>query len=321
MLYHFIKIFARLAIKISCRKIIINKPGFLDEQGPLLLACNHPNSFLDYVILDTIFKKPVWSLARGDVFKKPFYARLLTSLKILPVYRTSEGVENLSENYKTFSDCLEIFRKKGIVTIFSEGKCINEWHLRPLMKGTARLTIKAWENNIPLRVLPVGINYSSFTRLGKNVFINFGEIIESNKIDITKPDGHRNQAFNNLLKMQLEKLIFEIPIADKEKQSLLLERRPTTFRRLLLSIPAIIGWMLHLPLYLPVKKYILSRLKDTCHYDSIITGMLLLLYPVYIIILASFLFVFTNIWWALLIIFLSTFSAWSYVQLKKQLDI
>ena len=106
----------------------------LNEKGPLLLACNHPNSFLDSVILNTLFEQPVWSLARGDVFKKPFYAKLLTALKILPVYRTSEGVENLSENYKTFDACIRIFKSNGIVTIYSEGKCINEWHLRPLKK-------------------------------------------------------------------------------------------------------------------------------------------------------------------------------------------
>lgn len=300
--------------------IIINKPELLKENGPLLLACNHPNSFLDSVILDTLFKNPVWSLARGDAFKKPFYSKILSSLKMLPVYRTSEGVENLSENYKTFDACLDIFRKKGIITIFSEGKCINEWHLRPLMKGTARLTIKAWEENIALKVIPVGINYSSFTRFGKNVFINFGEIVECNSIDIKKTDGHRNQAFNNLLQTQLEKLIFEIPFSDREKQTQLLEKKPTTIKRLLLSIPALFGWILHAPLYIPVKKFILSRLNDTCHFDSLITGMLIILYPFYLLIIISLLIIFTKIWWLLLLIFIFPLSAWAYVQLKQQLD-
>jgi len=37
--------------------------------GPLLLACNHPNSFLDGIILDILFDEPIWALTRGDVFK------------------------------------------------------------------------------------------------------------------------------------------------------------------------------------------------------------------------------------------------------------
>src|ERR1700704_3365682 len=133
---------------IFCRKVFLSKPEMTREEGPLLLASNHPNSFLDAIILDMLFKQPIWSLARGDVFKNKFYTRLLTSLRILPVYRTSEGVENLSINYTTFDICRNIFKNKGIIMIFSEGKCINEWRLRTLKKGTARLAIKCWKENI-----------------------------------------------------------------------------------------------------------------------------------------------------------------------------
>src|SRR5687768_1008055 len=134
---------------IFCRRVIISKPEMLTQKGPLLLACNHPNSFLDAIILDMLFEQPVWSLTRGDVFKKPLYARILSSLKMLPVYRNSEGAENLSTNYQTFNTCQRIFREKGIIIMFSEGKCINEWHLRKLKKGTARLAIKSWKEGIP----------------------------------------------------------------------------------------------------------------------------------------------------------------------------
>src|SRR5882724_157459 len=61
LLYQCLKVIVRLAIKIFCRKIIINKPEVLNEKGPLLLACNHPNSFLDGVIFDTLFKQPVYT--------------------------------------------------------------------------------------------------------------------------------------------------------------------------------------------------------------------------------------------------------------------
>src|SRR6266478_9269485 len=96
---------------IFCRRIIINKPEFLKKKGPLLLACNHPNSFLDAAILADLFEQPVHSLTRGDVFKKPFYDKILTSLKMLPIYRTSEGTENLGINYQTFDACKNIFKK------------------------------------------------------------------------------------------------------------------------------------------------------------------------------------------------------------------
>lgn len=311
---------ARLALLIFCRKLVINKPSILRSKGPLLLACNHPNSFLDAVILDVLFEQPVWSLARGDAFKGKLISRVLAALKILPVYRTSEGVENLAENYKTFDACIQLFKQNGIILIFSEGKCINEWHLRPLKKGTARLSIKAWEENIPLRVLPVGINYSSFKRFGKNIFLNFGEIISKDDLNFKEADGIKNQAFNNLLQQQLEQLVLEIPKKDKEKQSVLLEIKPSLLQKIVLAIPAAIGWLVHMPLFLPVKKIIWEKTLDNDHYDSIMTGILLLAYPIYLLLIISLLWIFTGNAWALSLLFLLPFTAWSFAQLKPQLD-
>lgn len=286
----------------------------------MLLASNHPNSFLDSVLLDTVFQQPVWSLARGDVFKKPFYIKLLTALKILPVYRTSEGVENLSENYKTFEECITIFRKGGIITIYSEGKCINEWHLRPLKKGTARLAVKAWDENIPLKIVPVGINYSSFSRFGKNIFLNFGEIITATDIINGGADGQRHLAFNNKLKSELEKLVFEIPAGNKELRQEKLAVKISLEKRILLSLPALLGWLLHLPLFLPVKQFSRQKTKGTDHYDSVITGILLIIYPFYLILISVFLFLITLSWWYLLVLTVFPFTAWAFVQLKPQLD-
>ncbi len=319
MLYSILKRIARLALPFFCREIIINKPDILKIKGPVLLASNHPNSFLDSIIIDTLFDETVWSLARGDAFKKPFI-KTLAALKIMPVYRPSEGVENLTENYKTFDTCIEILKSNGIITIFSEGKCINEWHLRPLKKGTARLAIKAWEENIPLTVIPVGLNYSSFTRFGKNMFINFGEPIQKEDLHLNAADGLRHQEFNNLLQQALEQLVFEIPKKDKRKQKEQLEIKLSPFKKILLVIPAIIGFLIHLPLYLPLKKYIWKRNSSNDHYDSIMAGIIILSYPFYLILLITIVWLATSCWWSVSLLILLPFTAWSYIQLKPQLD-
>lgn len=291
----------------------------LKRKGPLLLACNHPNSFLDSVIINTLFKQPVWSLARGDVFKKPFHIRLLTALKIMPVYRTSEGVENLSENYKTFEACLDIFRKDGIVTIFSEGRCVNEWHLRPLKKGTARLAFKSWEEGIPLQVLPVGINYSSFSRFGKNVFLNFGTVIKRDDIHFTSPDGIKFQAFNNILEKQLRKLVYEIPINDKKQQKEKLVLKQPAIIKIILFIPAMAGLLLHAPLYQLIKHYTQKRTFSTDHYDSVMTALLLFAYPVFLLAITISIILLTKslLWLSLPAIL--PFTAWAYIRLKPQI--
>lgn len=310
----------RLAMLIFCRRIIVNWPDLLKKRGPLLLACNHPNSFLDAAILADLFKYPVYSLTRGDVFRKPFFRKILTSLKMLPVYRTTEGVENLGINYETFEDCKNIFQKGGIVLIFSEAKCINEWRLRPLRKGTARLALGSWDENIPLEVLPVGINYSSFRRFSKNIFINFGETMTKDDFDLGETDGRRNQSFNNTLEGQLRQLVFDIDKTDTEKQKLLLEKRPSPLTKIILSIPAAIGWFIHAPLYLPIRNLAYKRTWDNDHYDSVLVALLLFIYPLYVILITLLVFIFFHKLLAWFLILVLPFTAWAYVQLKPQLD-
>lgn len=289
-------------------------------SGPLLLACNHPNSFLDAIILDILFKRPIWSLARGDVFKKPFYVKLLTNLKILPVYRTSEGVENLEINYRTFEDCKNVFRKNGIVQIFSEGKCINEWHLRPLKKGTARLALSSWEDGIDLKVLPVGINYSSFNRFGKNIFLNFGNSITQDEFISEGSDGIKHNTFNNKLQQELQELVFEIPRQDKQLQKKLLVLKPPISAKIFLAIPAIVGFILNAPLYLFARYFTRLKTNDTDHYDSVLIALLILLYPFYLLGVTLLLFLLSHNRISFLILLLLPFTAWAYLQLKGQLD-
>lgn len=310
---------SRLAIRIYCRKVTINKPETLKIEGPVLIAANHPNSFLDSVILDTLFKNDIWSLARGDVFKKPFHARLLTSLNILPVYRTSEGVENLSENYKTFEACIDKLNEKAIITIYSEGLCVNEWHLRSLKKGTARLAIKAWEENIPLKVLPVGINYSSYSKFGKNVFLNFGDTISKADINFDDADGLRHLQFNNKLQVELSKLVFEIPGTDDELKKSKLTVKVPVFKKILLFFPAVIGWLVHLPLYIALKSFVQKKTKGTGHYDSVITALLLVLYIPYLLLITGIFWAVTGCWFSLFLIIVVPLTAWSFVQIKNQL--
>ena len=315
LLYKLLKFPARLALCIYCRHVKLNTRKYLDVKGPLLLAVNHPNSLLDAVILSTVFKQPIHSLARGDVFKKPFYAKLLRAINMHPVYRLSEGAENLEHNYTSFEACRQIFKKGGIVLIFSEGRCENEWHLRPLMKGTARLALSAWDENINLKILPIGINYHSFTSFGKNVQINFRDFIKEQDIGNETNYGKKIATFNNLLQQNLSTLVYEIDSADKGKIKSVFELKKTAFKKALLFIPALIGFILNAPLYFPVQYYASKKVSGTGHYDSVMVAMLFLLYPFYlllIIILAAILF---KSWYALLFL-TAPFFAYCYIQWK-----
>lgn len=317
MFYSAIKLYAKLAIRIYCRKIVVNRPELLEIKGPILFAANHPNSFLDGIILTTLHRHAVHSLARGDAFKNKWINKFLRHMQLLPVYRSSEGVENLEHNYTTFASCIETFERNGIVLIFSEGRCENEWHLRPLKKGTARLANAAWQKGIPLQVIPLGFNYSSFKKFGKEVHLLFGDPITKDLVDDSS-EGKLHLDFNGILSSRLQDLVYEINDAEDHRRRKIfgIKTSPSIFLYLL---PGLLGILVHLPLYLPVKLFTEWKFKTSGHYDSVITTLLLLLYPVYflLIILAAIPF-FGPAAAFLLIIF--PMLAFCSVQLKYQFD-
>lgn len=274
---------------------MINGPGIIKENGPLLIAANHPNSFLDAIVLATLFDRPVYSLVRGDVYTNRFYSRILTSLNMLPVYRISEGAENLGSNYETFEKCKTIFKQNGIVLIFSEGRCINEWKLRPLKKGTARLALSAWKENIPLKIIPAGINFSSFRKFGKNIHLNFAAPIENNFQHLE--NGKAILAFNTALENALLPAVYDIQRKDKKTAEEKFQLRVPLIKKVLLILPALIGAVVLSPLYFPVRELV-RRKWNNDHFDSIVVSMLFLIFPFYLLLLTIIGLIFLPAFWA-----------------------
>ena len=318
MLYKLFKCPASIALWMFCRQLRVNNAAYFKANGPLLIACNHPNSFLDAIIISCLFKRPVYSLARGDAFKNKWTGMFLRSLNMLPVYRTSEGVENMEHNYTTFEDCKKIFKKNGIVLIFSEGRCINEWHLRPLKKGTARLALSSWSDGINLTVLPTGINYQSFSVFGKNVHLNFGNPITQKDVDLSNGFGKSLLSFNRILQEKMQPLIYEIEKNDIATQRKIFEVPVSPIIKTLLTLPSVTGFIFHWPLNIFTKKMMALYGRQNDHYDSIVIGIVFLSYPIYLLLAAlSCYFIMGNYWWVL-VFFILPFCGWSNLKLKNQ---
>ncbi len=317
MLYRFLQFPARIALHFYCRYLSFNHKEALREKGPLILAANHPNSFLDAIVMASLFRQPIHSLARGDAFASRFVTRLLNSFHMLPVYRISEGVENLENNYDTFDKVEELLKQNKTVLIFSEGRCINEWHLRPLKKGTARLAISAWKNGIPVRVLPVGINYSNFGHLGKRIDIRFGKILKAG--DIPEIDSPKAIAiFNQILKEELQESVYEIEKNDLAKRKHVFGMNTPTWQKFLLALPAALGYLLNAPLFFAAHRIIKNRAND--HYDSILIGILFIFYPFYLLIVTILLLSFTQSYWSLLALAILPITALALLHYRQVVE-
>ncbi|HZF64004.1 MAG TPA: hypothetical protein VEZ55_05955, partial [Chitinophagaceae bacterium] len=204
------------------------------------------------------------------------------------------------------------------VLIFSEGLCKNEWHLRPLRKGTARLAISSWEQGIDVTVVPMAFNYSSFRCFGKTVHINIGDPLPKADVLQHGSEGKRLVYFNELLQLQLSELVYEIEPSDKTKLKRLFNVKQSSASRILLALPAAAGWLLHAPLFYSIKLFANKKFNNE-HYDAVMLALHFLLYPFYLlIVIAAGLKFFGGA--ALAGILLMPFTAWACVQLKKPLD-
>jgi 1-acyl-sn-glycerol-3-phosphate acyltransferase len=313
-LYQLFKFGAQLAMKIYCSKTVVNFDCATDYSSAKIIACNHPNSFFDAIVIAVNYPKPIYFLARGDAFKKPLVAAFLNSLQLIPIYRLSEGKSNLVKNEDTFKRCLSLLKNKETILIFSEGICVNEWQLRPLKKGTARLALMAsTENKAVVKIQPTNINYSSFDKNPKQVVLNFNAEFELEE-STTKSDADFYNAFNSKLQAGMIK---NLVIQSEKKQIKLIQTTNSNAYKIVLAIPALIGFILNYTIYCLFKKTALQKTKNTVFYDSVLFGLLFLCYPVIITLIALLTGLFFDFKIGVLVMILFPLSAWCYSQYKS----
>lgn len=264
----------------------------------MLLASNHSGSFFDAVVIGSVVRRPIHTLTRGDVFRNPKAAFWLRAIKLIPVFRGSEGRENLKKIDTTLDECLSVMKGKGAVIIFSEGICVNEWNLRPLGKGTARMAHQAWYGKEvalhQLAIVPTGLTYEHFRGVNKRVILRFGEAIHPQQIQ-TDPTEYEKwlREFNALLTERMSGTILEI---NKEADTLEKSRQmaahfaacPRPSGNTALRFLGKIGRGTHRPLYRLYTKFVDKKTKRTVFYDSVLFGLLMYTYPIIVGLLALF---------------------------------
>jgi glycerol-3-phosphate O-acyltransferase / dihydroxyacetone phosphate acyltransferase len=180
LLYNLVKPLAKLGTKIFFRKIHCSNTHRIPKDKPMIIALNHPTGFMEPMLLAVLLSKPLYILVRGDVFRKPFYRKLLNGLNLVPIYRQrDDGLGAVKNNLATFSACFDSIKAGQVIMIFPEGRTILEKRLRPLQKGICRMafgSIERYPELLPdLCIVPVGANFCDGTQARSRVMINFGE--------------------------------------------------------------------------------------------------------------------------------------------------
>lgn len=301
--------FLRFGFRLFYHKVHIHHIGNVPLTGPVLLVSNHPNSFMDALLIGAYLPRPTHFLARGDAFNNPVLAKVFKAYNMLPVYRISEGKENIEKNFETFDVSYNAVNEGGVVLIFGEGLCKNNWDLRPLKKGPARIASRAWNGTDAARdlaIIPVGLTYEHFDGGGKSVIINYGEPITRQAMMNEVGTPNFVQQLNARIASQLEKLAYvnrelesDTPghqhmmkawqKAEQEKQDVLtrLNAAGETEKGNKRWFTPIHLTLVALPHYWASKAIARKLTRGSVFYDSIFYGLVLFLLPLYLLVLAG----------------------------------
>lgn len=149
-----------------------------------IFVSNHPNSFMDPILIGAMNRPVVHFMTRSDVFKwwlKP----VLWASHMLPIYRQHDGADTKAKNSDTFRNANKALFSKRNILIFGEGFTDDTpiLGLKPVKKGAVRMGFGAleacnWEQQIFLCAL--GMNYSDRNTIGSEFILYNGEKIRLN---------------------------------------------------------------------------------------------------------------------------------------------
>lgn len=157
----------------------------IPKDGAIIFAPNHTNGLQDALAILALNSKPKVFVARADIFKKPTLKKFLTFCKMMPILRMRDGMNNLGQNEEIMEKACEVLVNKVPFCIMAEGRHRPQHSLLPLLKGIFRIAImadKEIDGNIPVYIVPVGIEYGSYYRFRTSMLVNIGKPLNLSQI-------------------------------------------------------------------------------------------------------------------------------------------
>ena len=180
MLYKIVRPVARIALCVTFRKIYFSGATRIPDDKPVILAINHPTSFIEPCLLSVLLPMPLYFLARGNLFNKAWAAKILKAFHIFPIYRKKDGsFGQIKNNIRVLDKSFDAIARGKTFLIMAEGNCIQEKRLRPLRKGTARLAFGSIDKypDLDTHIVAVGVNYTYPDDFRSEVMFDFGKPI------------------------------------------------------------------------------------------------------------------------------------------------
>ena len=192
--YAILRYYVDITLKLSYRNIRYVGRENIPQDGAVIYAPNHTNALMDALVILAMDRRAKVFVARADIFKIPILAKIFAFLKIMPIMRMRDGLDEVRRNNETIEKAVDVLRDKVPFCIFPEGQHQAKYSSLPLSKGIFRIAFQAQEMmpDVPLYIVPVGIRYGNFFRFRSTVSvhvvepINVGEFIAAHKEQTTQ---------------------------------------------------------------------------------------------------------------------------------------
>jgi len=117
----------------------------IPQDGPVIFAANH-RSFLDPFVIGTLIRRPMYYVAKKELFAKRWQAWVLNALGAFPVDRGASDQESMRT-------AREILARGDCVLIFPEGTRVRPGSLGTPKRGVGRLALETGAPVVPVAVI------------------------------------------------------------------------------------------------------------------------------------------------------------------------
>lgn len=219
LFYELLKKYADGVYRGMYRRFEVVGKENIPENGAVIYAPNHTSGLSDALTVLFMDGRRKVFVARADIFGNPVMTSLLRFFKLMPINRMKDGVSKMSRNARTFSIASEVLSSGVPFVIFPEGTHRDMHSLMlPLQKGVFRIAMQAMHGkDTDMNIVPVGIEYSNFSRTGGSVLVRIGKPFSVTGYAASHPEDQIPELMNGMrdvLQERMKELVLVVPDGD-----------------------------------------------------------------------------------------------------------
>lgn len=176
--YFLTKFFVDWAVRTSYRKFQVEGLDNIPKDGSVIWAANHTNALMDPLVMLAATPEQKVYVARADIFKKKSAVKWLNFVKVMPIYRIRDGIDAVKKNDEAIAMATDVLLDGVPFVIYPEATHRPKHSLLKLSKGIFHIALSVCDKTQeerPVYIMPIGIEYGDYFRFRSTVLVNFGK--------------------------------------------------------------------------------------------------------------------------------------------------